>query len=178
MTTRALLTSALCWVASLACSPANEAKMPQSRVELLEARIEIREVLDRYHAAVNLRDWQLLGTLFAERAIWEVGPPVNLHVEGRERIVSAIQKSVLRQEFLVQSNFAVVIDVKRNDAATARSTIIEFGREPNAEKGMQVVGFYDDELAKIDGTWKYVRHAMRVRYMNDAPVLGKLIDDP
>jgi hypothetical protein len=163
---------------SLACSPAKETRMGSSRVQLLEARIEIREVLDRYHAAINLRDWQLLDTLFAEDAIWEVGPPVNLRVERREQIVSAIRKSVLRQELLVQSNFAVVIDVKSRDAATAHSTIVEFGREPNAGKGMQVVGFYDDELARVDGTWKYLRHAMRVRYMNDAPVPGELFDAP
>jgi hypothetical protein len=41
----------------------------------------------------------------------------------------------------------------------------------------QVVGFYDDELARVDGTWKYVRHAMRVRYMSDAPLPGTLIAD-
>jgi hypothetical protein len=151
--------------------------MDDRRLERLEARIEIREVLDRYHAAVNLRDWHLLGTLFAYDAVWEVGPPVNLHFQGRERIVSEIQKSVLRQEFLVQNACAVVIDVKSPDAATARSTIIEFGREPNGGKGMQVVGFYDDDLARVDGTWKYKRHAMRVRYMNDAPLPGKLNEE-
>jgi len=151
--------------------------MANRELERLEARIEIREVLDRYHAAVNLRDWQLLGTLFAQDAVWEVGPPASLHFEGCERVVSEIQKSVLRQEFLVQSNFAVVIDLKSHDTATARSTIIEFGREPNGGKGMQVVGFYDDELARIDGTWKYVRHTMRVRYMNDAPLPGTLSDE-
>jgi ketosteroid isomerase-like protein len=137
-------------------------------------RLEIRELLDRYHAAVNTRDFALLNTLFAKQAVWEVGPPVNLHVEGRDAIVQAIRQSVERQEFLVQINSAVVIDLRDSNHASAHSTIVEFGREPGG-KGMQVVGFYDDELVREDGAWKYARHAMRVQFMNDAPVEGRLV---
>jgi hypothetical protein len=61
-------------------------------------------------------------------------------VEGRDAIVAAIKKSVERQEFLVQVNCAVVIDLRDAEHASAHSTVLELGRDPGG-KGMQVVAF-------------------------------------
>jgi uncharacterized protein (TIGR02246 family) len=148
-----------------------------TELEQLAARVYIRELLDRYHAGVNARDFELLASLFADDAIWEVGPPANLRVAGRDSIVAMLRQTVGRQELLVQANFAVVIDLHDRDHATAHSTIVELGREPSG-KGMQVIGRYDDELVRDRGTWKYARHAMTVTFDNDAAVAGALRGKP
>jgi len=76
----------------------------------LSARVHVRELLDRYHAGINTRDFDLLGTLFADDAIWEVGPEPAIHVRGRDAIVGKLHETVGRQDLLVQANFAVTIE--------------------------------------------------------------------
>jgi ketosteroid isomerase-like protein len=152
-----------------------EKSVSSTDLEALQARLDIRDVMDRYHAGINLRDFDLLESLFADDAVWDVGPPANVQVRGRAAIIDRMRQTVGHQEFLVQINCAVVIDLKDRDRATARSTIVEFGREPNG-KGMQIVGFYEDELARVGRAWRYTKHAMRVRFVNDAPMPGTIVE--
>jgi uncharacterized protein (TIGR02246 family) len=144
-----------------------------TELEELSARVHVRELLDRYHAGINTRDFSLLATLFADDAVWEVGPEPAIHVQGRDAILAKLHETVGRQQLLVQANFAVMIDVHDRDHATAHSTIIELGREPSG-KGMQVIAAYDDKLVRIDGAWKYASHKMTVALANDAPLPGTL----
>lgn len=144
-----------------------------TELEDLSARVHVRELLDRYHAGINTRDFTALASCFADDAVWEVGPEPKLHVQGRDAIVAKLHETVGAQELLVQANFAVTIDVVDRDHARAHSTIVELGREPGG-KGMQVIGSYDDELVRVAGRWQYARHVMTVVLANDGPVPGKL----
>jgi len=143
-----------------------------TELEDLSARVHVRELLDRYHAGINTRDFDLLATLFTGDAVWEVGPEPAIHVRGRDAIMAKLHETVGRQELLVQANFAMMIDVVDRDHARAHSTIIELGRA--ASGGMQVIAAYDDELVRVGGRWRYARHKMTVKLANDASVPGKL----
>ena len=41
-------------------------------------------LIGRYHAAINLQDWENLEDVFTTDAVWEVLAPVNLRFEGRD----------------------------------------------------------------------------------------------
>lgn len=132
----------------------------------------IRELIERYHAAVNRQDWDLLAAVFAEDARWEALQPVNLLFEGRTAVLEGLQASVLRQELLVQSCAGVVIDLISDSTAYVQSTLIEFGREPGNVAPWMAVGFYDDEARKEGSTWRFVRRTLSVRYLGNADLSG------
>ena len=45
-------------------------------------------LIGRYHAAINLQDWENLEDVFTTDAVWEVLAPVNLRFEGRDAVTA------------------------------------------------------------------------------------------
>lgn len=138
-------------------------------------KFEIRELIDRYHAAINLQDWPLLGEVFAQDAVWEARSPFNMRFEGREAIVKGLIASVARQEMLVQSSSGVAIEVQSNDFANIRSTLIEFGREADGGRGWSAVAFYFDKVRRDSGVWRFAERSLHLRYEDDAPIGSNIV---
>jgi hypothetical protein len=82
--------------------------------------------------------------------------------------MAGLRQSVERQELLAQSCSGVVVTLRDRATASIRSTLMEFGREREGGAGWEAVGFHDDEVRKDDGTWRFVRRTLRVRYMASA----------
>ena len=145
--------------------------MPIGAGELSVAdRLAIRELIDRYNDAVNHRNWKELRELFAHDAVWEVAPPIGLHFQGSQQIADGIEWSLGRHEVLVQSSSAIVIEVQSPEQATARSTLVEFGPPKETGVGLHAAGTYYDELARENGTWRFKRRTLRVRYMDEVSI--------
>jgi ketosteroid isomerase-like protein len=165
-----------------ACQPrrAPELRSPNVNVTVAEAadRLALRELVDRYHAAINQRDFAMLADVFAPDAVWEALAPVNLHFERRDPILAGLRQSVGRQEVLVQTCSGVVVTLRGATTASIHSTLMEFGRERDGGAGWEVVGFYDDEARKDEGTWRFTRRTLRVRYMGKREVAGEVLEAP
>jgi ketosteroid isomerase-like protein len=133
----------------------------------------IRCVIERYTDAINRQDWVALAPLFAQSAVWETsGGPVALRFEGRETVLGALQGMISSLDFLLQSLSTIVIDV-RGDRASARVSLSELGRDKQGQ-GMANHGFYFDDLARVDGEWRFLRRAFRFRYTEQAAVNGQV----
>jgi ketosteroid isomerase-like protein len=139
------------------------------------AKFEIRELIDHYHAAINMQDWPLLGEIFAQDAVWEARAPFNMRFEGREAIVKGLIASVARQEMIVQSSSGVAIKVDSEDVANVRSTLIEFGREADGGRGWSAVAFYFDEVRRSGGVWRFAKRSLQLRYEDNAPVGSNIV---
>jgi ketosteroid isomerase-like protein len=137
-------------------------------------RLAIRELIDRYHAAINRHDWELLDTLFASDAVWEAHAPINLRFDGHEAVMNGLRNSVLRQELLVQSCSGVNVMMEDASRTKVTSTLIEFGREKESGHGWCAVAFYDDEVRKDHGRWKFARRTLQVRYIGDPSLAGQV----
>ena len=133
-------------------------------------RLEIRELIDRYNDAVNHQNWKNLRELFVHDAVWEVAPPIGLRFEGSQKIADGVEWSVGRQEVLVQSSSAIVIEVHADGHVTVRSTLVQFGRPKETGVGMHATGTFHDELARENGAWRFKRRTLRVRYMDEIAV--------
>lgn len=140
----------------------------------VEDRLAIRELIDRYHAAINHGDVEMLASVFAEDAVWEVGEPVNLRFVGRAAIVEGLHRTVNRQEVLIQSSSGLVIRCTAPSLADVQSTLIEFGRERGTGKGWCAVGFYYDTVIKDDRAWRFKQRSLQLRSLGDVPVLGQV----
>lgn len=168
--------SALALVLALAGCARTAPPATTSRMDATAAdRLAIRELVDRYNDAVNHRNWVALEALFATESVWEVAPPISLKFEGAQKIAAGIQWSVGRLEFLVQSSSAIVVELQGADRATARSTLIEFGR--SKEAGMRAAGTYYDDVVKERGEWRFKHRTLRVRYMDSAESPGEIYDN-
>lgn len=138
----------------------------------------IRELVDRYHAAINTHDWDLLRSVFSEDAIWEAMHPVNLRFDGCAAILDGLRKSVLRQELLVQSCAGVVIEMTSDVTAEVNSTLVEFGLEASGGKRWTAVAFYSDQVRKEFDTWRFTHRKLKVRYLGDLDLSGQIFALP
>lgn len=118
----------------------------------------IRELLERYHCAINLRDWDALGALFTDDAVWEARAPARLRFVGRAAIVKGLlQWSVGRHALLVGSDSGLRIDASRDGRARTESTLLQFGQASGANTGLRAVEMLSSELVKQGGVWRFAR---------------------
>jgi hypothetical protein len=142
--------------------------MPVPPTESTE--IGVRRLIDRYHAAVNLQDWALLRQLFTADSVWQAAAPLDMRFEGREAIVAGLRQSVARQDLLVQTSAALVIEPQGDDMADVTSTLIEFGREAETGRGWSAVAFYRDRVVRTGSDWQFEKRMLYLRYEDDAPI--------
>lgn len=135
--------------------------------ERVLARAEIRELLDLYHAAINGRDWALLPRIFTETAIWDAPAPIGARFAGLAQLERGFAESVGRQELLVQSSSGVVIDFVSATEALVRSTMVEFGREPDKATWTAVVRFEDTAVLTQAG-WRIAARKVLVDHVLQA----------
>jgi uncharacterized protein (TIGR02246 family) len=153
----------------------SDANIIQSSVD----RLAIRDLVDAYHAAVNMRDLELLASLFTEDAVWEAMPPVNFRFDGRTAIRDGLRGTISKQEFLIQSVSGWYVDKLGEDEAAMRSTMMETGRETGGGGGWRAVAFYYDRAVKgDDGQWQFARRTLHLRYMERLALGGELFDVP
>jgi hypothetical protein len=142
-------------------------------IEQAADRLAIRDLADLYHAAVNTRNWTILPGIFTQDAVWSIGPPIDLRFAGLEAICDGIRASVERQEILVQTSTGIVIDLDGSHAASIKSTLIEFGRE-KAKEGWCATAFFEDQVVKTDGGWRFSTRTVRLRYIGRYPLSGEV----
>ena len=126
----------------------------------IEDRLAIRELIDTYADATNLRDADSWGSLFAEDARWFLPDfPEYGDTVGRAAIVATWVAAVADHKGLVYIATPGTIDVE-GDRATARLYTFEVY---TAKDGSTVRrhGRYDDALVKRHGRWFIAEHTFR-----------------
>jgi ketosteroid isomerase-like protein len=122
-----------------------------------EDRLKIRERLDSYSDAVcriDLDDYLACWTEDGER----LGDGGECHgIEELRTHWGGIWHALERMAFLTQIG-AIEVD---GDRARARSYCLEILRLTNGAT-QRLVGTYEDELRRVDGTWLFSRRKYRV----------------
>lgn len=136
-------------------------------------RAAIRDLCDLYHAAVNFRDWTILPTIFTPDAVWCAMPPIGLRFEGLSAVTDGIRTSVERQEILVQTSSGIVVAFDDADAATVRSTLIEFGKDASQD-GWSAVAVFEDRLVKAENRWRFAARTVHLRHLGAFPISKEL----
>ena len=126
----------------------------------LEDRQQIRELLESYCDAVNVRDAQAWGQTWAEDSVWEL-PHLDIDgIRGREAIVAAWVEAMKLFPFVNMMAHAGSIEVE-GDRALMRSytdevAVMEDGKE------IRPRGRYDDVCVRHDGQWLFARRKFTV----------------
>ena len=125
----------------------------------VEDRLAIRERIETYSHAVFIHDADLWISNWAEDGVWHL-PSIGIDISGRANIRAAWENAM--SAFSLAGFFAVpgAIEV-RGDTATARSYTQEI--LVLKEGGVRrIVGAYDDDLVKREGTWLFARRSYNV----------------
>jgi ketosteroid isomerase-like protein len=116
--------------------------------------MEIHQVLNRYHHLVDNHDWNALGQIFSEDAVYDLSYRGHEPVEGLDAIASLMARS-LETEFNTQTGqHGTNIFVFEDSDGTVRSeaktlTILADGRALSAD--------YHDILTRTESGWRICR---------------------
>ena len=139
------------------------------------ARLEIQDLIHRYSDGVTRADWQQCEAVFTPDAIWE-SPPMGMRYEDRASFME-ILRATSQYDLLIQTAHSSVITLIDAQHARSTTTIHEFIRESAAadSSNMEQYGIYFDDLARIDGRWKFTHRVFQLVYVGRGCVTGDLL---
>ena len=155
----------------------DEQTAPPSRVAgTMPDLFAIYDLVARFDDAVNRRDETEFPKLWSEDAVWEIGDPMPMHVQGAKNVVSKWLEMQAANQWMFRGTFAGVVSV---DGSTA------IGRWPCIETGTLLVGpdkktqqgydnrsVYEDEYVKQDGVWLFSRRRYLYLWLSNDKLPG------
>jgi hypothetical protein len=153
-------------------------------------RLAIQDLIYRYSDAVTRADWAQCEALFAPKAIWECSA-LGIRYESATAFLEML-KGTSTSEIMIQTPHAPVIKLIGSEKAEATTTIHEWNRMVSpldntdagdavfqAGKGEEInqaaYGVYFDDIARIDGEWKFTHRRYAVIYICNGPVTGDVV---
>jgi len=136
--------------------------MTENESELLRRLIDIEEIKQlkaRYFRALDTRDWELFGQVFAREAVLEV-PEADVTQNGRDAIVTFVS-GALRGARTVHHGHMPEIEVTGADSARGTWAMFDYVEWPATDDGdrigLQGYGHYREEHVREDGQWRISR---------------------
>jgi len=137
-------------------------------------RLEIQDLIHRYSDGVTRADWQQCEAVFTPDAIWE-SSALGIRCEDPASFME-ILRATSSYDLLIQTPHSPVITLIDAHHARATTTIHEFIREAAvADNNLEQYGIYFDDLARVDGRWKFTHRVFQLVYVGRGCVTGDLI---
>jgi hypothetical protein len=137
-------------------------------------RLEIQDLIHRYSDGVTRADWQQCEAVFTPDAIWE-SSALGIRCEDRASFME-ILRATSSYDLLIQTAHTAVITMIDAHHARSTTTIHEFIRETvGAENNLEQYGIYCDDLARVDGRWKFTHRVFLPIYVGRGCVTGDLL---
>lgn len=137
----------------------------------LEDRILIRELMETYAHGVMTKDPELWASTWADDAFWALPEFPDLGgFTGKAAIVAGWVESMkvyglancTKPMVYIVTPGTIAVD---GDAARAVCYTSEIFDDPASGQTLRVRGRYDDELARIDGHWRFTRREYRTMHV-------------
>jgi uncharacterized protein (TIGR02246 family) len=136
---------------------------------------EIRQLVERYAGAVDGGDHETAAELFTEDGEFDMwldptSPDPTSRRRGRDEIVAALgllSRFVATQHVIASS----VVDVDGDRAVGATQCTahhIERDGDTLTDRVLHIA--YAEQLARVDGRWRFARRELRVRWTSVLPV--------
>jgi uncharacterized protein (TIGR02246 family) len=130
---------------------------------------QIQQLINAYHEAGSVGDYERMIATFAPDGIWEFTESGRQFV-GMAAIRDAVAAFTGPLEYVAQINAPAVIAVD-GDTATARSSIRESGKFADRDEGVEAYGVYHDTLVRTAQGWRFARRAFALRWMHRVAIL-------
>lgn len=127
-------------------------------------------LVSQFADAVNRRDADLFRNLWLEEGVWEINPPLDVMVTGRDEIIGVFTNLLARWNFFVQMVHSGVISVS-GEQAEARWCMEEIGRSHDGQ-GFHNYGYYQDEFTYREDRWYFARRTYHFYYLEEPQLTG------
>jgi hypothetical protein len=120
---------------------------------------ELKQLKARYFRALDTKDWDAFGDVFAREAVLEV-PEAEMVVNGRAAIVEGVSGALVGATTVHHGHMP---ELELTGADTARGTwaMFDYVEWPapggGAGLGLQGYGHYREEYVREDGRWRIAR---------------------
>jgi ketosteroid isomerase-like protein len=141
--------------------------MSDALLARLEAESAIRRLIGLYCDAVNRRDADAAGVLFAPdcRITIADGPERN----GRDIQITGMRQSFAAFAFLRQQCDVGLIDID-GDRARARLSVFEASHREGDESVSLIFGFYEDDYVRLADAWRFARRRYVMQFRSRVAV--------
>jgi len=139
----------------------------------LADRIAVRETIERYSVALNLRDFDGMRATFLADGVWRVDPPFDIRLEG-DAIVAGIGQMVGAMPFLFQGLMGTIVEID-GDGATATTSVHELGQRGAGEGGLDSYGLYHDRLVRTGEGWRFAERRFQPLYLATDALPGSTV---
>ena len=136
-------------------------------LDLLAAERAVRRLIGCYCDAVNRRDADAAGALFAPDARIRIADFPAL--EGADTIRDGMRETFKLHAFLRQSCDIGPIDVD-GDKARARHGLFEASHRAGEDGLSLIFGFYEDEYVRLTEGWRFWRRQYTMQMRSRVPV--------
>ena len=144
------------------------------RPDQVADELAIRALSYAFTDAVNRRDAGAFESLWDENGTWEIGAPLHSIANGAANIAAHMIELAEPLAFFVQQVHSGVVAID-GEQATARWSVQETGRTRN-NGPYNNHAFYEDELVKRDGAWRFTRRSYRYVWLDvRSPIGGDVI---
>jgi hypothetical protein len=147
-------------------------------------RLAIQDLIHRYSDAVTRADWEQCLSVFTPDALWE-SPALGMRYETAAAFVGTLSDATTALEMLIQTPHASVIRLTGPDRAEATTTVNEVMRgevpadstTPDAGSPLNadLYGVYHDDVAKLEGEWKFTHRLFVPIYIASGGVTGDVM---
>ena len=142
--------------------------------EQVADEMAIRNLAYAFADCVNRRDVAAFESLWDDDGVWEIGAPLHSIAEGSMNIAAHFLSLLEPLEFFVQQVHSGVVTID-GDRATARWSVQETGERRDGGP-YNNHAFYEDEMAKHNGTWRFVRRSYRYVWLDlKSPIGGNVV---
>ena len=140
------------------------------RPDQVADELAIRALAHAFADAVNRRDAATFESLWDDDGVWEIGEPLPSSAKGISNISAQLLRLWGPLDFFVQQVHGGVVTID-GDRATSRWSVQETGRRHDGGP-YNNHALYEDELAKRDGTWRFVRRTYRYLWLDLKSAIG------
>ncbi len=141
--------------------------MSEALLARLEAESAIRRLVGLYCDAVNRRDADAAGALFASDAAIEIADFPK--ISGQDAIREGMRQTFAHHKFLRQQCDAGLIEVD-GDKARARLPVFEASYREGEDGVGLIFGFYEDEYARLAEGWRFWRRRYTLQFRSRVAV--------
>jgi ketosteroid isomerase-like protein len=146
----------------------------RARPDQVADELAIRALAYAFADAVNRRDASTFESLWDENGVWEIGAPLQSVASGAQNIAAHMIELAEPLEFFVQLVHGGVVEIN-GDEATARWSVQEIGRS-RTNGPYNNYAFYEDEIVKRDGAWRFARRSYRYIWLDlKSPIGGEVV---
>ena len=148
------------------------------------ARLAIADLIYRYSDSVTRADWDQTEAVFAPDVVWE-SPVLGMRFVGARTFRDYLAAETTGYDLLIQTAHQPVIRFVGAEQAKTTTTIHEFMRgESQSDSALgkagtpinaDQYGIYYDDVAKLDGEWKFTHRLFEPVYLRTDCVTGEVL---